>query len=111
EHVLEQTRLLVNGPRGLGLALQQPAPGGQRQAGRRGDDHDIPELHETPLVEGAVTAMTSRQAASCTAFLDCVVSTCSPPGPASRRRSEERRVGKECRTRWPPDASTRKCAQ
>src|SRR5256712_6060127 len=85
EHVLEKTAVLVNGPRGLGLALQQPAPGGQRQAGRCADDHDIPELHETPRVESAVTAMTSRQAASCTAFLDCVASTCTTPGPAARR--------------------------
>src|SRR5436189_205210 len=91
EHVLEQTRLLVNGPRGLGLALQQPAPGGQRQAGRRADDHDIPELHETPRVESAVTAMTSRQAASCTAFLDCVASTCTTPGPAARRYASSTR--------------------
>src|SRR6267378_5362070 len=91
EHVLEQPGLLVHGPGGRGLALQQPAAGGQRQPGGRGDDHDVAELHETPRVESAVTAMTSRHAASCTAFFDWVASTCTTPGPAARRYASSTR--------------------
>src|SRR5688572_33245007 len=32
----------------------------------------------------------------------------SPASPASRSRSEERRVGKECRARWAPDHQKKK---
>src|SRR5207237_3611094 len=95
EDVFAQPRLLVDGPRRLGLALQQPASSSERQACHCGHDHDIPELHETPRGESAVTAMTSRQAASCTAFFDCVASTCTTPGPAARRYASSTRRGNE----------------
>src|SRR6476661_6672748 len=40
---------------------------------------------------------------------NCPSSSASRPGPVSRtERSEERRVGKECRSRWSPDHSKKK---
>src|SRR5439155_141892 len=85
QHVLEQARLLVHGSLRHGLALQQPATGRERDARDDGDDQDLSELHDTPRVESTVTAMTSRHAASCTAFFDCVASMWATPGPAAPR--------------------------
>src|SRR5213592_1789990 len=80
EHILEQPGLLVHRSFRRGLALQQPATRRERDAGDDGDHQDLSELHETPRVESAVTVMTSRHAASCTAFLDWAASMCTTPG-------------------------------
>ena len=39
----------------------------------------------------------------CTSFSDCSGKVQSPINIVTKNRSEERRVGKECRSRWSPD--------
>ena len=62
EDVVEQPRLLVDRTDRLGLTLEEPATGGERDDGD-GDDHQsLATHHETPRSES--------QAASRTAFFD-----------------------------------------
>src|SRR5207237_4996991 len=69
EHILEQAGLLVDRARWFRFALQEPPAADESGECDDGDDGPFMTNHETPLKCRAVTAATSRQAASCTAFL------------------------------------------
>src|SRR5207244_4421014 len=103
QHILEQARLLVDRTRGPGVALQQPAAGGQRDHRDHGDQEELPVLHETPR-SVSVAAMTSRHAASCTACLDCDASMWTTPGPPAARYAWRTRLWKAS-----PRRSNRSC--
>ena len=63
---------------------------------------NLPFIIHPMEVAAIVAAMTLDQDMLCAAVLHDVVEDCDGISIEDIRRSEERRVGKECRSRWSP---------
>src|SRR5256885_3952600 len=80
----------VTGVQTCALPIWRPPRGGDRHGGREPGERDRSNPAAARIVEGAppaVVLLDQRQARR----------------EDRRERSEERRVGKECRSRWSPD--------